>query len=555
MFETRLTTALVAAYEQAGHWRGQTLLDFVAATAHQDPERLALVDARSRITYRQLVAAVDRVALGLLELGLRKGDVVSVQLPNRAEFAVLMLAIERVGAAMNPLVTILRQRELVQVLRLGRPRLLVVPDAFHGFDYAAMALELRTSAPELQRVLVVGPHAPEGTLGWDDLLGTPWEEQVDPRVLDYLRPDPNDVIQVAFTSGTTGEPKGVLHTHNTTVCIVGSTIRRQRLTHRDVVLAATPVGHQAGYLWGVRVALQAGATVVFQETWDAEEAVRLIEQHRVTFTMGATTFLIDLLGARNLPHHGLRSLRNFTTAGSNVPPSVAAEMERRLPGRLCRAFGMTEQGHTTATAPDSAREKVLSTDGLPQPEMEVKIVDEDGRRLGPGQEGRLRLRGPFNFVGYVQGRAFTAPFFDGEDFFDTGDLAELDADGYIRVTGRIKDLIVRGGEKVPVKEIEDLLMSHPKVAGVALVPVPDERLGERALACIRPRPGESLTLQELKAFLEERRVTRQFWPEGLVLYDELPTTPAGKIQKFQLQEDARRRLAEGAAIDAPLGRH
>jgi acyl-CoA synthetase (AMP-forming)/AMP-acid ligase II len=373
-------------------------------------------------------------------------------------------------------------------------------------------------------------------LQWGELLATTGVGERDRAWLERLRPDANTVTELAFTSGTTGVPKGVLHTHNTAVATVGSTMRRQGIDHTKVVHVVTPVGHNAGYFYGVRISLQGGATIVFQDIWDPKEALRLIQEHRVTFSYGASTFLIDLLACPEFDEHDLSSFEIYMCGGASIPPALAEECMRRLPGRLCPIFGMTEHGHSTGTDPDTPFEKVCSTDGSPQPEMELKVVDEYGRRLPPCTEGRLMLRGPFNFIGYIQGREFSEQFFDDEDFFDTGDLAYLDEDGYVRITGRAKDLIIRGGENVPVKEVEDILARHPDILEVALVGAPDPRLGERGVAFLRMLPARSMSLEQMRDFLRAEQVTQQFWPEAVQIVDEFPRTASGKIQKFKLRE-------------------
>jgi cyclohexanecarboxylate-CoA ligase len=535
VFETRLTRTHIDRYGAAGHWADRVLRDHVDRWTAETPDRVAVIDRQRTLRYAELAGAADRVAWALIRLGIGRGDVVSAQLPNWSEFVVLLLATERIGAALNPITTILRERELEQILRLGRSRVLVTPSRFRAVDHLEMALALRSAVPTIEHVIVVRGPARSGATAWEELEATDLPPEASP-TLALLRPSANDVTEIAFTSGTTGTPKGVMHTHNTALCAVGSTMRRQRVGARDVVLVSLPVGHQAGYFWGPRLALQSGATLVMQDVWDAADAAALVERHRVTFTMGATTHLIDLLD-RPLRVGDLRSLRVYMCGGANIPPSVAERALRELPGRFCPVFGMTEHGHSTGTDEKTQPEKLISTAGSFQPEMEPRIADEAGRALPPGREGRLLLRGPFNFVGYVQGREFTAPYFDADDFFDTGDLAVIDAEGYLRITGRTKDLVVRGGEKVPVKEIEDLLASHPAVRDVAIVGVPDDRLGERAVACVRLSDRATLTLDDVRRFMEERRVTRQFWPEELVLYEgDLPRTASGKVQKFRLRE-------------------
>lgn len=541
-FETRLTTALIARYTAAGHW-GQTVLhDLLVAHAARTPDKPAVVDRHGTLTYRELLALVDRLALGLLELGVRPRDVVGVQLPNWREFVLASLAIERIGAVVNPITTILRHREMRDIVALGRPAVLIVPEVFRGFRHVDLALELQVDAPWLRHIVVVG-SAPRGTVAWERLAAEPWEQRVSPRVLDYLRPDATEIGELAFSSGTTGQPKGVLHTHNSLMLIVGSTLRRQNIGPECVSLVVLPLGHNAGYFYGLRLALQAGGTAVLQDVWHAAEALELCERYRVTHTEGTTTFIIDLLAAPDLERRDLSSLRMVMCGGSPIPPAVAEEAQRRLPGFFCPVYGMTEQGQTISCHPTMPPEKVRTTVGTLQPEMEAKIVDAEGRALPPGAEGRLLTRGPMNFAGYIQGRAFTAQFFDAEGFFDSGDLARRDEEGYITITGRAKDIIIRGGENLPVKEIEDVLAAHPAVREAVVVGVPDQRLGERACACVCLRPGTTLTLDDLRAHFAAHRVTKQFWPEELAIYDEFPRTPAGKIQKFKLREELTRQRA------------
>src|SRR5712692_5081698 len=536
VIETRLTRDHVERYTSAGHWGDLLLRDHVDRHRKRSPNQVAVVDTTRSLTYAELLETADRVAANLLALGLRRDDVVSAQLPNWSEFVVLLLAVERFGAILNPITTILREREVRQILRLAASRCLVVARTFRGFEHLEMALSLREVLPALEHVIVARAPGTDGALSWDAVERDPSKGKEIVRALDLLRPRSNDVTELAFTSGTTGMPKGVMHTHNTALYTVGSTLRRQKLGPSDVIHVALPVGHNAGYFYGVRLALQSGATLVMQESWDPGEAIRLIAHHGVTFTMGATTHLVDLLECAKRGDAAVSSLRVYMCGGASIPPTIAERAVRELRGRFCPVFGMTEHGHSTGTDDSTPIEKIVTTDGSFQPEMAARVVDDRGAVLAAGREGRLQLRGPFNFVGYVQGRAFTEPFFDQDDFFDTGDLGVIDAQGYLRITGRAKDLILRGGENIPVKEIEDLLSTHPAVREVAIVGVPDSRLGERAVACVRLRDGMTLDLAALRGHLDDLRVTRQFWPEALVTCEELPRTPSGKVQKFVLRE-------------------
>ncbi len=549
-FETTLTAQRIAESSAAGLWPDQRLQDHLTSAAAATPDKAAIVDRQGRYTYRGLAELVDAVARALLEMGVRPADVVALQLPNWNEFVVLMLAIERIGAVVNPIAPIFRQNELRGMFRLGRPVVVAIPAEFRGFDYRAMLAELWPETPSLRHVIVLGGEPGAGMTAWDDVLALGRSSAVSRQALDLLTPDPNAVAELIFTSGTTGEPKGVLHTHNTLLAASQLMIGPQGLAETDVFHMASTFAHQTGYLFGARMCIHAGGTGVFQEVWDPVEFVRLIERERVTMSNGATPFLADTLRAPNLDQHDISSLRIFGCFGAPIPQPLVEEALRRLPCRVMPGWGMTEIALVTMTRPGDPVEKVVGSDGIALPGTAVRIVDEEGQPPPDGSDGRLFWRGHTAFVGYIQGRVFTQQFFDAQGWFDTGDRAVMHDDGFIRISGRTKDIIIRGGENVPVKEIEDVLMRHPKVRNAAVVAAPDPRLGEVGCACIIPEPGETLTFDDLRAFLAEQQVTRQYWPERLALMDAFPTTPSGKIQKFRLRELV---TAQGAAAAAGGG--
>jgi len=538
LYETTLTRADADRYRAAGLWPDRLLADDVAAAVARHPERTALVDARGRLTYARLQEQAEHCALGLLALGIRKGDVVTAQLPNWNEFVVLMLALERIGAVINPVAPIFRPRELRVMLGLARSVAAVVPAGFRGWDYPAMYAELRRDAPPLRHLIVVDGESSdtEGVCSWAQLLASGAARTDQRAALDWLRPSPDDVTELIFTSGTTGEPKGVLHTANTLGAAAAAVIRGLDLTEADVIHMASTFGHQTGFLAGARFPLHIGGRGVYQDVWDAAGFVRLIEREGITLTLGATPFLSDTLRAPNLDDHDVASLRLFACGGAPIPQPLAEEAGRRLPCRLTPAWGMTEIGVVTLTFPDDPPARTVTTDGRPLPGMEISVRDAAGAELPPDVEGELYARGAFAFAGYVQGRRFTEQYFTPDGWFTTGDRARRDADGFIRITGRSKDLIIRGGENVLDLLDRDVLLGHPKVRSVAVVGVPDDRLGELGCACVVAEPGETVSLDELRALLAEQQVTRQFWPERLALLAEFPMTPSGKVQKFRLQE-------------------
>jgi acyl-coenzyme A synthetase/AMP-(fatty) acid ligase len=418
IFETTLTREAADRYRAAGWWPDRLLNDALAVAVAQNPGRAALVDARGRMTYAALRTKVDQCALGLLALGVRHDDVVTAQLPNWNEFVVLTLALGRIGAVINPVAPIFRSRELRAMLHLAGSKVAIVPSRFRGWDYPAMYAELKESAPALRHVVVVNAKiAPtdQGWLSWEQLLSIGAAAWVDRNALDWLRPSPNDIAQLIFTSGTTGEPKGVMHTANTLGAQLEALVYTHRLTDGDVFHMASTVGYQTGFLLGVCPPLYLGARAVYQDVWDPAEFVRLVEAEHVTFTAGATPFLADTLHAPNLADHDVRSLRIFFCGGAPIPRPLAKEAVTRLECRLLPQWGLTEVGPVTTTYPDDPIERAISCDGRAYRQMELMVRDPLGNECPPGQEGELYTRGAFLFAGYVQGRRFTEQCFTRTD--------------------------------------------------------------------------------------------------------------------------------------------
>ena len=337
-----------------------------------------------------------------------------------------------------------------------------------------------------------------------------------------------------FTSGTTGQPKGVLHCQYSLDACVAVFLETVLVGAGPTVHMASTLGHQTGYLCGVRMPLTTGRTVVYQDAWDAAEFSRLIETHGINVSMGATPFLSDLLAVPDLAERDLSSFERFLCAGAAIPIPVLERARELLPCDVLPGWGMTEVGLMTVGRPGDPFEHLL-TDGRAAPHTEVRVIDDDGKPV-IGEEGDLQCRGHVAFIGYLQGRDVTeAAWPDG--WFDTGDRAIMAESGHIRISGRTKDLVIRGGENIPVKEVEDVLLGHPAVQAVAIVGRPHERLGEIACACVIPAdPASPPTLADLTDLLAAEDVTRQFWPEAVHVVSEFPMTPSGKVQKYLLRQ-------------------
>jgi cyclohexanecarboxylate-CoA ligase len=545
VIETDLTPGRIAAMRSAGHWRNETVDVYLDRWAHERADKTAVVDASGRCTWSRLALTVERVAYGLAEHGIGAGSVISCQLPNWTEFVTLALAATRLGAILNPIPPTYRANELRFILDVLETQALVVPARFRSFDYVEMVEGLRAEAPRLERVWVARGKPGAGMLPFAALLDTAWEARAGRRPLAGT--DPNAVTEVIFTSGTTGEPKGVMHTSNTVLSIIYPLIERLAFTERDVTLMSSTFGHQTGFLYGYCMTLLLGGTGVWLDVWNAEEAARLIEAERVTFTMGATPFLQDLTATPALERHDVASLRVFISAGAPIPRKLVEDARRRLGCAISAGWGMSENGCVTCNGLDDPEEKVFGTDGTPLPGMEVAIVDDAGAALPAGAEGNLLVRGHSQFVGYWKRPQFTREAHTADGWFQTGDRGVLDGSGYLSITGRSKDLIIRGGENISVAEVENVLFTHPKIAGVAVVAMPDARLVERACAFVIPRPGAEPTLAELVEFLEARKLARHKFPERLELVGEFPMTPSGKVQKYRLRQAIAEKLRAEAA--------
>lgn len=525
-------------YREMGWWPDKTSVDFLHDAAARFPDKLAIRDGMYSYTFSELVRYVDRCAYGLLEMGIRPGDVVSFQLPNWCEWVVLHYALTRIGAVSNPLIPIYRGRELEAMLNAAKPKLLVIPDNFRGFSYPDMLAGMRDRLPEIPNLLIVGRTRPSS---WESFLDTPWEERYHDTDLDAYRPHPDDPTELIFTSGTTGLPKGVIHTHNTLNGPIVAWAQRMGVTEHDVFHMASTFAHQTGFLYGVRLPTMLGASAIYQEAWNPAEFVELVEREGITVTNGATPFLYDFIHASNLYEHDVSSLRIWGCYGAPIPRPVIRQALELVPNcKVLAGWGQTENALVTVTKPDDSVEKLTTTDGIVFPGMEVRVVRSDGSPCAPGEEGDLKARGSQLFVGYLGDPADTAACYTTDGWFITGDRAVMDEDGYIKITGRTKDIIIRGGENIPVSYVEDVLHEHPYIQAAAVVAKPDERLQERAMAFLIQKPETPpLTLEDLQAFLRDKGVARPYWPEFVRVVDAFPRTPSGKIQKYILREWAK----------------
>lgn len=534
-FDPVLIADRMTTMKAAGLWRDETIDVHFRRALENCPDKQAVVAYRDgqaeplRLSYRELDRRVDLIARGLVALGVGRSDVVTFQLPNRWEFVALSLACARIGAAANPVMPIFRQHELGYMLNFAETKVFIVPSVFRKFDHAAMARELQPKLPHLKQIVVVDGD------GEDSFERVLMRGDTAPLAGPGIGPD--DVSLLMYTSGTTGEPKGVMHTSNTLFSNLHAYIATMELSPADVILGASPMAHLTGYGYLAMLPLILNSTTVLQEIWDAPRALEIIRNEGVTFSMASAAFISDMCAAVEAGSPVSPQFTKFNCAGAPIPPVVIQRAWELMGLRVCSAWGMTECGAVTITEPARSLEKSGVSDGRALPGIEVRIIDANGAEVSPGETGELLIRGSSLFAGYLKRPQLNG--IDANGWFDTGDLAFQDAEGYIRINGRSKDIVIRGGENIPVVEIENLLYRHPSITTVAVVGYPDRRLGERVCAFVSLKPGCTLTFEDLTAYLDKQQVAKQYYPERLEIVEDLPRTPAGKLQKFKLRETAK----------------
>jgi acyl-CoA synthetase (AMP-forming)/AMP-acid ligase II len=528
-----------SSYLAAGAWPGRTVAQFAWERAEQTPDAIAFhfADGGSA-TYAQIAEEALALAGGLKRLGLLAGDTVSLQLPNWREAAVINLAAAALGLVINPITPIYRSAELRAILGDAHSRLIFIPQRFRSIDYAQMLAALRPELPEMQDIVVVRPvDEAHGSRSYAALLGAGRESP--PRLAAV---DPNSAKLLMFTSGTTGRAKGVLHTHNTIQYAPALSMREWGLGAGDVMLMPSPVTHVTGYIFGLELPFMSGVEVALMEHWNATAAVAYIDRVHASACVGATPFLKELVDEAERQGNRLQSMRIFVCGGAAVPPQLIERVPRATAQcRAFRVFGATEVPLVTQGFPDP---KDLSfaahTDGRVVG-YEVRIVaPENGALVPVGQTGEILARGPAMMAGYID-PSDNAKAFDADGYFRTGDIGHLTSDGALVISSRLKDLIIRGGENLSPKEIEDALMRHPAIREAAVVATPHPRLGEGVCACLLLRHGAAAPeLAELAAFLDAQGLARQKFPERLLVLDDLPRTPSGKVRKDMLRETVRK---------------
>lgn len=526
---TRLDEKVAACYAANQSWTNVTLAQIAEQRAITSPDCVVVIDGLRQLTFREVWQKAQALASALKKRGIERGDVVSFQLPNWHEAMVVNLAASIGGFVCNPIIPIYRDSEVSFILKDAAARVIFVPDVFRSINYIEMIDRIRSDLPDLEMVFLVRAIH-ESYENFDDLISVP------PAETGFEKSDGNDIKLLMYTSGTTGKPKGVMHTHNTLWAELIAVRDFWQITEMDRVFMPSPVTHITGFLYALELPFASNIAAVLMDRWDPLEAVKQIDNFGATFTVGATPFLVELARAANRAGTSLETLRLFACGGAPVSPDLIIEaMQSFNACRAARIYGSTEAPTITAgTLPHDDPLLGAITDGRIL-NTEVLIVDLQDQPVTEGQEGEICVRGPEIMVGYTDPAA-TAEAFTRDGFFRTGDLGFISHKGFMTISGRKKDLIIRGGENLSPKEIEDCLMTHSEILEASVVAAPHPRLGETVMAYLIAKGGVQLTLGEIARYLERCGMARQKFPEVISYVDDLPRTPSGKIRKDLLRQ-------------------
>ncbi|MCW2813077.1 MAG: o-succinylbenzoate--CoA ligase [Nocardioides sp.] len=531
-----------ADYRARGYWDDGFLTDYVDRWAEEDPDHPYLSDGTSRLSYGEFRQQARSLAASLRGLGVRPGDRVAVQLPNWNEYFLVYAACSSLAAVMIPVVGVYRESEVRYIVESSGAVGLVTPGAFRGFDHAAMAADVGRAVPSLAFRVVVRGEATQGAVSFADLVAAPVEDGWDPG----RRASADDPHLILFSSGTEARPKACLHTWSTSSFLPKQAVAALGMGRDDVMFMPAPVTHALGMTLGVMAPTIAGAAVELIDVFEPTAALEQITRGGCTGTASPAPFIRLLLDAYDPAVHDMSRLRFWLSAGAPIPKTLVEEAAATIPGcRVVSAYGSSEVMMATVCRPGDSVDRVASSDGAPVDGVELRIVDQDENEAAVGVEGEIRYRGPGRILEYLGRPDLTAAALDADGWWRTGDLGRMDDEGYLRVTGRLKDIIIRGGFNISAREVEEALLEHPAVANVAVVGLPDERLGERACAVVVPRGDQRVTLAELRTFLaDKRKIATWKVPERIEFVDGFPLTATGKVQKFALR-DRYRGVADG----------
>jgi acyl-CoA synthetase len=539
-------------YYRAGIWSTETFHDLLVRRVEENPDKVFATDGTRSLTFRELFDGAQRLAVGLHRRGLRRGDTAAVQLPNWVEFIQVLAALSRLGVVMVPIMPIYRREDVSYVLSNAGVRAVFTPAHFSKFAYLDMYLGLRQEHPGLTVVVTRPDSTAEDVADADvvtlDALEADTDDDSARQELD-APPGPDEPFVIVYTSGTTSRPKGCVHTFNTYCSGSRALVGPFGYTETDVQFGPSPIAHTTGLVTSVLLPLLTGASTHVMAKWDPARGIDEIQRFGCTAAVTAPTFLHTLLAEYDAERHDLSTLRLWTCAGAPIPAAVVKQASATLPNiKVLSLYGRSENLVTTTCSVTDDVSRALTSDGRAVPGSEVQIVDDNGNEVPRGTEGDIAYRGPAHMIEYLANPEETAALFTKDGFSKSGDLGKMTADGYVRVTGRTKDIVIRGGMNISVREIEEHLAHHPALNAFSVVGMPDERLGERVCCYLVTKPGhDTLTVEDLREFLLAEGMPIQKTPERVVAVDSLPMTATGKVLKHELRKDIERRLREEVA--------
>jgi acyl-CoA synthetase (AMP-forming)/AMP-acid ligase II len=542
--ESNVTKQQIEEYTRLGFWDKWTFCDYIKRWGGAFPDKEALIDPNTRLTWSQYETMMDRMALNFLELGIKKDDLVVTQIPNRVEAIITEMALARIGACIVPLAMQWREHELNYVIGQTKAPAVIMAKEYGKFNYADYAKSLQPQNPCLKHIILMGDDLPEGTVSFQEM----WENELEKKYsTDYLdkncKIDANDVLTMCYTSGTEADPKGCPRTHNH-----WKSYERAGFLHHiqenvtDRVVMALPWINLFGQCIGITPMAMTGGTLILLDGFNPAAMAQTIEKEKATLYAGVPAMHVALLNYPDLDKYDFSSLRLAFTGGAPCPTAVIKKMMEKFECLVSNGFGSNE-GHQNATELGLDPELVSSTIGIKCLYSDIKIIDEEGKRLGPNQTGEFCQKSPMIISGYYKRPELNAEKWDDEGFYHTGDACSLDEDGFYHFVTRLKDIVIRGGMNISAEEIEFILYKHPRVLNVAIVGMPDERLGERCCAYVELKPGEeTLTVEEVQAFMKKEKVAKYKWPERIEIIEQLPRTPTGKVLKYILRDKIAKEL-------------
>ena len=553
-YTVRYSPQEVDQYYRTGLWSTDTFHDILVRRVQENPDKVFATDGTRSLTFRELFDAGQRLAVGLHRQGLRRGDTAAVQLPNWVEFIQVLAALSRLGVIMVPIMPIYRREDVSYVLSNAGVQTVFTPAHFSKFGYLDMYRSLRQEHPEL-RIVVARPDSAAADIAASDanvftldLLEADTDDDSATAELGSP-PQPDDPFVTVYTSGTTSRPKGCVHTFNTYCAGARALVGPFGYTEADVQFGPSPIAHTTGLVTSVLLPMLTGAATHVMAKWDPVRGIEEIQRFGCTAAVTAPTFLHTLLADYDAEHHDLSTLRLWTCAGAPIPAAVVERAGATLPDiKVLSLYGRSENLLTTTCSVTDEVSRALTSDGKAMPGAEVRIVDADGTEVARGTEGDIAYRGPAHMIEYLASPDETAALFTKDGFSRSGDLGKMTEDGYVRVTGRTKDIVIRGGMNISVREIEEHLAHHPALRAFSVVGMPDERLGERVCCyVVAASDHDAPTVDDIREYLLERGMPIQKTPERVVVVEALPMTATGKVLKHELRKDIEERLRAEAA--------